>query len=337
MPPVQRSWPRVIARVCIDYRRVHGRLPALFAPRRYTEKVQWRKLFELEPIFAVISDKLAARDFVAARIGPGHQAPLLWAGDNPDAIPFDRLTAPYVVKSTHAAGHSVIVRDPVTLDQQALREIARGWLNHCHGTAVCEPAYLPLPHRLIVEELLVDRSGAPPVEQRVFVFNGRAELVQTTIKRPDGVLRAAAYHTRDWVRLPIQLLSAPDPIPPPRPKLLDRMLDLAERIGAGLSHCRVDCYDCGDRLRVGEVTLYSWSGLMPFKDPAYDLMLGAYWTIRRPALRALRTMATGRWGIWRTQPLPPAVSAPARERACGSTSVTGSHGMARAGEPSTNA
>src|SRR5580658_2213963 len=36
-------------------------MPALLRPRRFTEKMQWRKLFELEPCFSVISDKLAPR------------------------------------------------------------------------------------------------------------------------------------------------------------------------------------------------------------------------------------------------------------------------------------
>ena len=115
------TWLRVVVRVCITYRRAHGRLPALLRPRSFTEKIQWRKLFELEPCFAVISDKLAARDFVAQRIGAGRQAAVLWAGDDPDAIPFDRLVPPSVLKSTHGAGQTIIVRDAAALDVAAVR------------------------------------------------------------------------------------------------------------------------------------------------------------------------------------------------------------------------
>jgi len=291
------AWLRVIARVCITYRRAHGRMPALLRPRRFTEKMQWRKLFELEPCFAVISNKLAARDFVAARVGVGRQAVLLWMGDDPDAIPFDRLVPPYVLKSTHAAGQTIIVRDAAALDAEAMRSAARGWLAYCFGSANCEPAYIHVPRRLVVERLLVDAQGAAPIERRVFVFDGHATIVQTTVVGANGVLRTAAFHSRDWGRLPIRLTSIPDEIPPVRPKLLAEMIDLAERLGAGLSHCRVDIYDCGDTLSIGEVTLYSWSGMTPFHDPAQDLAMGAQWKIRRPALRALRAVAFGRWQI----------------------------------------
>jgi hypothetical protein len=291
------TWLRVIARVCIEYRRKHGRMPALLRPRRFTEKMQWRKLFELEPCFAVISDKLAARDFVAARIGAGRQAALLWAGDDPDAIPFDRLVPPYVLKSTHAAGQTIIVRDANALDANAARSAARGWLAYCFGSANCEPAYICVPRRLVVEQLLVDAHGAAPIERRVFVFDGHATIIQTTVVGANGLLRTPAFHSRDWERLPIRLSSVPDEIPPVRPKLLGDIIGLAERLGAGLSHCRVDIYDCGDTLTIGEVTLYSWSGMSPFHDPAQDLAMGAHWKIRHPALRALRAVAFGRWEI----------------------------------------
>src|SRR5208282_2681062 len=122
------QWARVIRRVRADYRRVTGRAPALLRPRRFSEKMQWRKLFELDPTFAILSDKLAARDFVAARIGPGRQAEVLWVGNDADAIPFDRLLPPYALKSTHAAGQTIIVRDSASLDVAAVRTAARGWL-----------------------------------------------------------------------------------------------------------------------------------------------------------------------------------------------------------------
>ena len=82
------EWMRVIVRVRSDYIRMHGRAPAILRPRRYAEKMRWRKLFELDPTFVVLSNKLVSRDFIAARIGGGHAAPLLWAGIDPADIPY---------------------------------------------------------------------------------------------------------------------------------------------------------------------------------------------------------------------------------------------------------
>jgi hypothetical protein len=291
------QWALVIRRVSADYRHFTGRTPSLLRPRRFTEKMQWRKLFELDATFAVQSDKLAARDFVAARIGPGRQADLLWAGNDPDAIPFDRLVAPYALKSTHASGHTIIVRDPSALDEASARATARGWLADCYGTSMNEPAYIHLPRRLIVERLLLRPDGTTPLEQKVYVFDGRAIFIRTNTPDANGRARFGDVHSRDWTRLPIAWDSPAHPVPPPRPVRLAEIIELAERLGAGTSHCRVDFYDCGDTVMVGELTLYSQSGLTVYADPADDFLLGAHWTISWPILRAVWAVAVRRWEI----------------------------------------
>jgi hypothetical protein len=64
------QWGAAILRVRAAYTHGHnGRKPRLLRPRRFTEKMQWRKLFDLNPLYAVISDKLAVRDFIAERVG----------------------------------------------------------------------------------------------------------------------------------------------------------------------------------------------------------------------------------------------------------------------------
>src|SRR5271165_556863 len=291
------QWALVIRRVRADYRRLNGRAPALLRPRRFTEKMQWRKLFELDPTFAIMVDKLAARDFVAARIGPGRQAELLWAGNDPDAIPFDRLVPPYVLKSTHASGHIIIVRDTAALDVAGARAAAREWLASGYGTWANEPAYIHLPRRLIVERLLRHPDGTPPPEHKVYVFDGRAIFIRTNSPDANGRPRFGDVHSRDWTQLPLAWELPAHPVPLPRPARLAEIIELAERLGAGLSHCRVDIYDCGETLTVGELTLYSQSGLTVYPDPTYDFALGAPWTIRSPVLRAIWAVAVRRWEI----------------------------------------
>ena len=99
-------------------------------PVRYTEKMQWRKLFDLNPLYSILCDKVAVRDFVTERIGPEVLIPLLWVGDDPDAIPFDTLEPPYIIKSNHGTGHTIVVQSRASLDERAVRETARSWLGN---------------------------------------------------------------------------------------------------------------------------------------------------------------------------------------------------------------
>jgi len=50
-------------------RKVLGRVPDLVHPQLYTDKVSWRMLYDRRPLLQVCSDRLAVRDYVAARAG----------------------------------------------------------------------------------------------------------------------------------------------------------------------------------------------------------------------------------------------------------------------------
>ena len=272
-----------MAGISLAYEAAHQRRPHFWLPRRYTEKMQWRKLFDLNPNFAMLSDKLAVREFIESRVGVEYLVPLRWSG-MPTAIPFELLEPPYVVKSTHASGHVIIVKPGEQIDTSDIREQAAAWLKICHGTRFHEPGYVGVPRRIIVEKMLAGATGGPPDEVRLFVFDGKVRVVNTVIVEA-GILRNGAFHTPDWKRLGWYFSRWIDrPFPPPQ--RLGDMIRIAENIGAGFDHVRVDIYDCGAQIHVGEVTLYSWSGNARFTPDEADFALGAHWRLRRPLWRA---------------------------------------------------
>lgn len=276
---IARAW-----RVRRAYARAHGRPLRLFRPRRFTEKIQWRKIFDFNPVFPVLCDKLAVRDYIAARVGTEHVIPLLWSG-TPEDIPFDRVAPPYFLKSTHSSGQVVMIDRGEVPDKAAIRARAERWLAIDHGAAYDEPGYGPVPPRLMIEETVTTPDGARPDEIRLFVFDGRVAVINTVFVE-NGKIRNGAFHTRDWTRLSWHFTRTSDR-DFPRPIRLDEMIALAERLGEGLDHVRVDVYDCGDRFWVGELTLYSWSGYSRFNPDEADLELGAHWRTRMPGWRSV--------------------------------------------------
>lgn len=253
--------------------------------------MQWRKLFDQNPVFSTLCDKLAVRDFISARAGDEFLIPLLWSG-GPDEIPFDELTPPYVLKSNHASGQVMMVDSNMEIGRDAIRAQAAGWLASAYGTDLGESAYASVPRRLMIEQKLITEDGAAPEECKLFVFGGRVGVINSVFTE-DGALRNGAFHTPDWTRLDWYFTRFVDRAFP-RPERLRDMIETAERIGAGFDHLRVDFYDCGKRIWIGEVTVYAWSGLSKFNADAADLGLGAMWKLRAPALRALAAMALRR-------------------------------------------
>jgi len=290
------DWGRAIRRVRRNYRRAHRVRCRLFRPRRYTEKVQWRKLFDLDPRFAVLSDKIAVREYIAQRVGAELLPPLLWTGYDADTVPLETLERPFIVKSTHASGHTVRVHRSDVVDVGAARDLFRSWQRYNHFRELTEPGYGPVRPGLIVERLLQRPDGTPPVERKVWVFHGRVRFVQSVYLVGDKTSHTA-FHDRDWRRQYFYIRTPPIAEDLPRPPQLDRIIDVAERLGADFDHVRVDLYDVGDRIWAGEITCYPYSGLTPFQPNDADLLVGSCWQIDRPLLRALVTIWRQRFEI----------------------------------------
>jgi TupA-like ATPgrasp len=285
-------WVRSIRIIRASYVHAHGRSPKIFRPRRFTEKIQWRKLFDRNSLFPVFCDKLATRELIAARIGAEYLAPLYWTGVA-EEIPFDTLVPPYFLKTTHASGQVVSVADAAQ-DFAAIRACAAEWLQICFATANEEPGYKNVSRRLMAEQALLAEDGGPPEERRLFVFDGKVAVINTVFVE-DGKVRHGAFHTPGWDNLDwhfTRVVARKFA----RPKRLADMVRIAEDLGKGIDHIRVDFYDCGDRIFISELTPYSWSGLSPFNPDAADFALGRYWRLQWPGVRAIAALVfRARW------------------------------------------
>ncbi len=285
-----RTSPIDVAYIWLRYLRKHGRVPRLFRPVRYNEKIQWRKLFDFNPVYTRLSDKFALRDFIAERIGSEYLVPALWLGEDVEAIPFDDLKQPFVIKCTHGNAMNVFIDDPGRVDRPMTKAQLRLWLARDHGRALVEPGHISLQPRIMVEPMLRDANGCPPTEYKFFMFDGRAALVAVRLNI-DHFAHSNLFVTPEWKRTPMKT-DMPRFVGemPPRPAFFDEMISLAERVGAGFDHLRVDFLVCDDRIFAGEVSLYPQSGMVPMEPDSYDLWLGEHWRLESPRRRAIAAL-----------------------------------------------
>lgn len=257
-----RQW-----RIALIYWWRHGRWPALATPRRFTEWVQWRKLNDRNGGLARLTDKQHSKDVAGVRIGKANVVPTLFLGAAlPEIAPWPM---PFIVKANHGCGQYVVVC--VADDYERARAAAPGWLEQTYGAWLDEWHYRAARRLLLVEPFI---GGAElPLDYKVYVFGGRAAVVQMHIDR--GGRHRWTQYDRDWTPL------SDDPIPAPPPSRLAEMLAAAEAMAGGADFLRVDFYCQDDRLWFGECCLYPGSGLDPFRPDTIDLTLGARWAAAR--------------------------------------------------------
>lgn len=262
-------------RVNIAYRWRHGRWPQLEAPTRFTEWVQWRKLYDRDPLLARLTDKCWSKK-LAELSGAVAVLPTWWSGlilptDPPGPLPL-------IVKSNHGCDQFVVVRS--IADWRRACCLAPTWLSKPYGSALDEWHYRAARRFLLVEPFIGPPEGLP-VDYKIYVFGGRAELVQ--IHRGRGNQHSWSQWSRDLSLLSRRVSGAIcDP-----PRSLPAMLAAAEQLAAKQDFLRVDFYDVDGRATFGEFCLYPGSGLDPFDPDELDLMLGSLWSAQIASKRLM--------------------------------------------------
>ena len=88
------------------------------------------------------------------------------------------------------------------------------------------------------------------------------------------VCRFIKYFDIEWNLLDLKQNYPNSKHPFSKPKKLDEMISLAEKLSRNESFIRVDFYLANDRIYFSEFTFFSDSGFAKFDPPEWDLKLG---------------------------------------------------------------
>lgn len=254
------------------YWRTFHRSLNLGDPQSFNEKVQWLKLYDRRPYYPLLADKLAAREYVAARVGNQYLNEMLAVYDTVECVRFDELPDEFVMKATHGSGWNIICLDKSRLDENVARAQIGKWLRSSYFRLGREWAYKSVPARVICERLLRDEAGRIPYDYKLFCFNGQPKLVQVDVDRFGEHSRA--FYTTEWNRVPGELLYPGPKGEVTRPPGLDEMISVAKALSGGIPFCRIDLFSL-PKVVFGEVTFYPGNGFEQFRPDELDLYFGS--------------------------------------------------------------
>ncbi len=253
------------------------------------DKVTYRRLRVRDPSFEVFSDRLAMREFVADRLGQNALPELLEVADR--AAAFAERVGPFVVKANHGSQMVTLVPPGERLSPVELTR-ADEWLATDYAWEDLEWGYLGVPRLLLAEEFLQSPGGGggPPPDFKFFVFDGLVAALEVHTGR-FGDRHRIEMRRPDWT--PFELPGPPPEQEADAPVNLDVMLDWAALLGQDLDFVRVDLYDLGDRVLVGELTPYPAGGSTTYYPVGTDAWLGQAWRTKPmhvvPLIRGTRS------------------------------------------------
>jgi hypothetical protein len=259
------------------YRRAFRRMPNIFRPRTFNEKIQRRILFDRNPRLTLFADKLLVRGFVKSRLGDDKYLTELYAVVASAAeIEQLRLPAKFVMKPNHLSDAVRFVTGHPSVLPEELESLAAKWLRMNFYDVYQEWAYKNIKPCIMFEELLED-DGKVPDDYKFFCFDGEPRFFYY-YKDRHGEEPGMNFYDLDMSLLPVRMKGIKNFNEEFRaPPNFEKMLEIARGLSAGVDFVRVDLYNIHGRIVFGELTNYPTNGRIEFTPPEWDLKFGSYW------------------------------------------------------------
>ncbi len=257
-----------------------GRDLDLKTPKRFTEKLQWLKLFWRDEQVPVCTDKFEVREYLTKK-GFGYLLnDLIDVYETIDDFDPQKLPDRFVLKGTHGSGWNLIVTDKTKVNWFWWKKIIRDWMKQNLYYLSREWNYENLKPRIVAERYLQDDSGELR-DFKIFCMNGEPRFVQIDENR-------ASNHKRKYVDCEGRVLAMQDDreyrgVMTARFSDNQReMIRIARELCTPFPQVRVDFYECDGKIYFGELTFFDGSGFYNFSPDEWDFTIGEMLILPEP-------------------------------------------------------
>lgn len=246
-------------------------------PKTFNEKLQWLKLYNHNPAYTVMVDKVKAKEYVAGIIGEEHIIPTLGVWDDPDDIDFDALPNQFVLKCNHNSGTGMcICRDKSKLDIEKVKAELRKGLKENYFMRWREWPYKNVPRKILAEKFMVDESRTELKDYKIFCFNGEPRYCQVISDRNTD--EKIDFYDMHWKRL-VGLVGLNDKVHNseyaiPCPESFEDMKLMASLLAKSIPFSRIDFYEINHQAYFGEITFFPATGFGNFNPREWNVKMG---------------------------------------------------------------
>jgi hypothetical protein len=252
----------------------NGYLPSLASPTSFNEHIFARKFFA-PLLMPSLADKLAAKDYVKARLGDEFLPAVVWVGEDVGGLFAAKPPAGrYVLKANHSSNSNLFLNLPEDLSakRDEIERQATSWLTSRFGYDWGEWQYCTFKPKLFLEEFIDFNGVKTPNDYKFYCFHGKVRLIEIDVDR--FTQRRSAFYTPDWKHIPVAFRAPP--IQCPRPHNLEDVIRIAEAIAGEMDFARIDLYTDGNsRIKFGEITHAPGNANNHWSDFKFDLWLGS--------------------------------------------------------------
>lgn len=273
------------------FRAVTGKRLNLHEPKYFNEKLQWLKLYDHNPLYTIMADKVKVKEYVASKIGKQYIIPTLGVWKNVDEVDFDSLPSRFVIKCNHNSGKGMYVcRDKNKMDVSKVHMELRQGLKENYYIHNREWPYKDIPRRIIAEQYMEDKTSKNIEDDKLskvgnlrdykfYCFNGVPKLCQVISDR--AIDEKIDFYNMEWKRLVglVGLVGLNNKVHNsnqniPCPLSFDEMKRCASILSHDIPFSRIDFYDIDGHAYFGEITFFPAGGFGFFKPDEWNKITG---------------------------------------------------------------
>lgn len=231
-------------------------------PKTLNEKLNWMKFNYRKPLFTILSDKYEVRKYVKEKIGEEYLIPLLGKWDKFEEIDFEKLPSEFILKTNHDSGGYYIFKNKSKKNIKKAKNKLNFHLKRNFYYIGREWQYKNIKRCIVAEKLLKDKNGNVPDDYKITCYNGKCDNIMVCDGRQSKEGVKFYFFDRNWRFL--RYIKGDDKLPEnftlEKPKNLEEMIEVAEKLSEDLSYARIDLYNLNGTIYFGEITLCPNSG-----------------------------------------------------------------------------
>lgn len=251
-------------------------------PETFTEKQNWLKLYDHNPLYTILADKYRVKKYVSSKIGEEYIVPCYGFWENIEDIEFEHLPNQFVLKCNHNSGGGLVVcRDKSKLNIEAAKEgLRKGLSDNFYKYSRVWP-YKHIRRGVLADMFLDDHTGTELRDYKWLCFDGEPKIMYITNK---GKNIYENFYDMDFNSIDIshgyQKLSPNLE----KPNGFEKMKELAKELSTGIPFVRIDFFYVDERIYFAEYTFFDWGGMKPLNGE-WEKILGEWITLKKKEIK----------------------------------------------------
>lgn len=251
-------------------------------PKTFSEKIQFRKLYDINPLYSICADKYRVRKYIKNKIGEDYLIPLYLVTDKITNEQWNKLPNQFVVKANHDSGTVKIIKDKNKVSKKELLKELSIKLKFDYGILSMEKYYSNIPRKIIIEKFLENTGEEDLKDYKFFCFDGEVKYCQLIKNRSRQ--ETIDFYDKNWKKQ--NFIGLVDYINPKeknskgideKPMNYEEMIKIAEKLSEDFDFVRVDLYNINGKIYFGEMTFCPASGFGVFIPEEWNYKFGSYW------------------------------------------------------------